>query len=99
MGNKSIGKNITISIIPFILLITIGLFFLQITYHLKVFKTLIIFISDVILLFILSSRILGNKTGIEKEKKYFLYFLLYFLFIFIQYIVSFFSGEVSYEFK
>lgn len=101
---NKISKNISIAILPFILLMLIGLikdnlFGLTdgITYHQKVFKTLLIFISDVILYFIFIIHALKWKEGINKQKKYILYFVVYFFFILVQFFVSFFSKEVSYD--
>ncbi len=101
---SKISKNISIAILPFILLILIGLikdnlFGLAtgITYHQKVFKTLLIFISDIILFFVLIIHTLRWKEGIDRQKKYILYFTVYFFFILIQFIVSYFSKEVSYD--
>ncbi len=104
MSSNTISKNITIAIIPFILLITIGLIkdnifgmIEGITLHQKVFKTFLIFIFDLILLFILIIKTLNWKEGINKQRKYLLYFIFYFLFIFLQFIVSFLSKEISYD--
>ena len=97
-------KNITLVIILFILLITIGLikdniFGLidGITLHQKVFKTFLIFLFDLILLILLVINTLKWKQGLNKQKKYLLFFIFYFLFIFIQFIISYLSKEVSYD--
>lgn len=94
---KKIFKNISIAIIPFIFLLSIGLIKGDITYHQKIFKTFMIFIFDIALLLIFIINIAGEKEGLQKKSKYFMYFFIYFLFIFIQFIVSFFSKEISYD--
>ena len=150
---KDRGFKIKISLIPFILLLTIGLIEGDKTVYQKVFKTYMIFIFDVELLIIFAIYIFSEKINVKyilifviavtfgiiqnflffmksnfvinlfvlsvvtiiafylltvnlgnnkketypKDKKYLLYFALYFIYVLIQYIVSFFSGEVSYD--
>ena len=104
MSNNKKNKNITLVIILFILLISIGLIkdnifglVSGITLHQKVFKTFLIFIFDLILLSLLIIRTSRWKKGLDKQKKYLLFFILYFLFIFIQFVISYFSKEISYD--
>ena len=94
--NNNTYKKITIAILPFIALLLIGLIKGDITYHQKIFKTYLIFIFDFALLALLILRAFG-KEGFKKEIKYYSYFLFYFLFILIQFVVSFYSKEVSYD--
>ena len=94
---KKITKNISIAIIPFIFLISIGLIRGEITYHQKIFKTLMILVFNLALLSIFTIHIFGSKDGLEKKKKYLLYFIAYFLFIFFQFVISFLSKEISYD--
>ena len=90
-------KNISIAVIPFIFLLSIGLIKGDITYHQKIFKTFMIFVFNLALLFIFFIHIWGNKEGLKKQKKYFIYFASYFLFIFFQFVVSYLSKETSYD--
>lgn len=94
---KNILKNISISIIPFVFLLSIGLIAGDITLHQKVFKTLMIALFDCALLVILLINFLGNKEGLEKQRKYFIYFIAYFIFVFIQFTVALFSKEICYD--
>lgn len=92
-------KNFSISIIPFIFLFAIGLIEGKITYHQKIFKTLMIFVFDITLaiVFFIFNFKSNLKTDKGKKKKYLIFFIAYFLFIFIQYVISYLSGEVSYD--
>ncbi|HPO49805.1 MAG TPA: O-antigen ligase family protein, partial [Spirochaetota bacterium] len=94
---KEIGNRISIAIIPFVFLLSIGLIEGDITLHQKVFKTLLLFVFNLALIIIFAINIFGQKDELEKKKKYLLYFVAYFLFILIQYLVTFFSGEISYD--
>lgn len=88
----------SISIIPFIFLLSIGLIAGNITLHQKVFKTFMIFIFNISLITIFFIYIFNEKKIFDNKKpKYFLYFILYFIYIFIQYIVTFFSKEICYD--
>ena len=94
---KELGLKISIAIIPFVFLFSIGLIEGDITLHQKVFKTLLLFIFNLALIIIFAINIFGEKSDLDKKRKYLLYFALYFLYILIQYIVTFFSGEISYD--
>ncbi len=89
--------DIIISLIPFVLLILIGILKMNITFHMKVFKTMVIFAFDIFLLLTSFIYIYINKELLVKKRKYLLFFLFYFLYIFIQYIISFVSKEISYD--
>ncbi|HOV14206.1 MAG TPA: O-antigen ligase family protein [Spirochaetota bacterium] len=94
---KEIGTKLSIAIIPFIFLLSIGLIEGDITLHQKVFKTLLLFVFNLALIIIFAINIFGEKNELEKKRKYLFYFIAYFVFILIQYIVTFFSGEISYD--
>ena len=82
--------------IPFIALFLIALIKTDsMTYHQKVFKTLIILIVVIVLTLIYFS-------SLSKHKKFplhyiNLFFAIYFFLFFFQYVVSFFSKEISYD--
>ena len=88
----------SLAILPFITLILIGLIDGDFTYHVRVFKTLLIFIFDFFLLFVFFIKInLSRKFNFEKKQKFIFYYLLYFIYIFIQYLISFVSGETNFN--
>lgn len=94
---KNVIKKISISAIPFVFLLSIGLIAGDITLHQKVFKSFLIGIFDIALFLILMIQLVTNKDVYEKSRKYFIYFIAYFIFVLIQYIVTFFSKEISYD--
>ncbi|MCG8572970.1 MAG: hypothetical protein MJB14_22785, partial [Spirochaetes bacterium] len=89
--------NSVLGFLPFIGLIIIGFISVKFTVHQKVWKTMLIFYVDTILLLILGLTILKKIDLHQKKIKYLFYFALYYLYIFIQYLVSFFSKEISYD--
>ncbi|HOJ64337.1 MAG TPA: O-antigen ligase family protein [Spirochaetota bacterium] len=94
---KDIIKKISISVIPFVFLLSIGLIAGDITLHQKVFKTFMISIFNISLIIIFFIYIFNEKRTFDKKPKNFLYFITYFLYILIQYIVTFFSKEICYD--
>ncbi|HBD93327.1 MAG: hypothetical protein A2015_10575 [Spirochaetes bacterium GWF1_31_7] len=82
--------------IPFILLFLIGLIKTEtMTYHQKVFKTLLIIISAfIMIIYYFIDNYEEKKVKLERLT---IFFGLFFLIFFIQYIVSYFSGEISYD--
>ncbi len=97
---KSEGWNLKIDIvplIPFIFLILTGLIEGQVTYHQKVFKTLLVFIFDIAMAVIFFIQYNGNFSGLKKEKKFLFFFLFYFIHVLIIYLTSFITGEVTYD--
>ncbi len=82
--------------IPFILLFLIGLIKTDtMTYHQKVFKTLLIIISAfIMIIYYFIDNYEEKKVKLERLT---MFFGLFFLIFFIQYFVSYFSGEISYD--
>ncbi|MBN2544451.1 MAG: O-antigen ligase family protein, partial [Spirochaetes bacterium] len=89
--------NFIISLLPFILLILIGIIQGEITLHQKVFKTFLIFLFDSLLLITIFLYMFIKKDMTIIKRKYLLFFLLYLSYVFIQYIISFLSKEISYD--
>ncbi len=96
-AQKKTSLYLPLSIIVFFSLTFIGLFYMNITLHEKLFKTLLIFIFDIVILFTFILSIFIQHKSIEKKPEYFLYFLLYILFITMQFVITYMSGEVSYD--
>ena len=95
---KKIVGSWSIAVIPFLFLLSIGLISsTTLTYHQKVFKTLMLFVFDSALLAVFIISIFGEEKIPEKTRKHFFYFIAYFLFILFQFIVSYFSNETSYD--
>ena len=66
---KNVIKKISISAIPFVFLLSIGLIAGDITLHQKVFKSFLIGIFDIALFLILMIQLVTNKDVYEKRKK------------------------------
>jgi len=98
--NKKNEMSVTFSIIPFISLILVALIVTDLTVYQKVSKTFLIFIFDSIMLgtlFLLLAVNFKKERFLDKNPKYFLFFIAYFVYILIQYVVSFLSKEISYD--
>ncbi len=93
------GKFIKVSLafLPFLLLILEGLIEGQSTLHQKVFKSYLLCWFDTLLFITYAVNLFMTKAEYKKQRKFFLYFVLYFIFILIQYVVTYFSGEISYD--
>jgi O-antigen ligase len=96
-SQKNNTWSILFALIPFALLFFIALIETDWTIYQKVSKTLLILISDIMLLVLFIIAVFAKKEWFDKKPKYFLYFLLYFVFILIQYLISYISGEISYD--
>ncbi len=95
--NNTVSKFSFFPIIPFIFLILIGLVEGEITYHQKVFKTLLIIIFDFAMVVILFVQNYGTKGVFKKNRSFLVFFIVYFIHILIIFITSFITGEVTYD--
>lgn len=89
--------RVSVAFLPFLLLILEGLIEGQSTLHQKVFKSYLLCWFDTLLFITYAVYLWTSKTEYKKQRKFLLYFALYFVFILIQYIVTYFSGEISYD--
>ncbi|MBP5707021.1 MAG: hypothetical protein J6W76_07020, partial [Spirochaetales bacterium] len=87
----------SLAFLPFLLLILEGLIEGQSTLHQKVFKSYLLCWFDTLLFVSYAIYMFQSKTEYKKQRKFFFYFVMYFLFILIQYVVTYFSGEISYD--
>ncbi len=93
---SSVNSTILFGLLPFVGLFLIGLIYGNITYHQKVFKTLLIFLVDCFLLISLFIRSF-TSTQLKKDKRYLIYFLVYLIYVSLQFVVAFFANESPYD--